>query len=34
LAAGVLAAVVFQMINPSMQTTSIATDEPPYETPD
>jgi aquaporin Z len=33
-AAGVLAAVVFQMINPSMQVTPIATDEPPYETPD
>jgi aquaporin Z len=33
-AAGVLAAVVFQMINPPMQITPIATDEPPYETPD
>src|SRR5580765_7593871 len=33
-AAGVVAAVVFQMINPPMQVTPIATDEPPYETPD
>src|SRR5436189_2644406 len=33
-AAGVLAAVIFQMINPQMQITPIATDEPPYETPD
>ena len=33
-AAGVVAAVVFQMINPPMQITPIATDEPPYETPD
>ena len=33
-AAGVLAAVVFQLINPPMQVTPIATDEPPYETPD
>jgi aquaporin Z len=33
-AAGVLAAVVFQMINPAMQITPIATDEPPYETPE
>jgi aquaporin Z len=32
--AGVVAAVVFQMINPPMQVTPIATDEPPYETPD
>ena len=31
--AAVLAAVIFQMINPRMQTTPIATDEPPYETP-
>src|SRR5438874_2445517 len=33
-AAGVLAAVIFQLINPLMQTTPIATEEPPYETPD
>jgi len=32
-AAGALAAVIFQMINPPMQITPIATDEPPYETP-
>src|SRR5215471_11914461 len=32
--AGVIAAVIFQMINPPMQITPIATDEPPYETPD
>jgi len=32
-AAGVVAAVVFQMINPPLQVTPIATDEPPYETP-
>jgi aquaporin Z len=32
-AAAVLAAVIFQLINPRMQTTPIATDEPPYETP-
>jgi len=32
-AAAVLAAVIFQMINPPMQTTPIATKEPPYETP-
>src|SRR5436190_11910635 len=32
-AAGVIAAVVFQMINPPLQVTPIATDEPPYETP-
>src|SRR5947209_5136529 len=30
-AAAVVAAVIFQMINPPMQTTPIATDEPPYE---
>jgi hypothetical protein len=30
----VLAAVVFQLINPPLQTTPIATEEPPYETPD
>ena len=33
-AGGVLAAVIFQLINPSLQTTPIATEEPPYETPD
>ena len=32
-AAAIVAAVVFQSINPPMQTTPIATDEPPYETP-
>src|SRR5881628_3367674 len=32
-AGGILAAVIFQLINPPMQTTPIATDEPPYETP-
>jgi aquaporin Z len=32
-AAAVVAAVVFNMINPATQTTPIATDEPPYETP-
>jgi aquaporin Z len=32
-AAAAVAAVVFLMINPPMQTTPIATDEPPYETP-
>jgi aquaporin Z len=32
-AAGAVAAVVFLMINPPMQTTPITTDEPPYETP-
>jgi aquaporin Z len=32
-AAAVVAAVVFNMINPVTQTTPIATDEPPYETP-
>ena len=31
--AAVLAAVIFQLINPRTQTTPIATDEPPYETP-
>jgi aquaporin Z len=31
--AAVVAAVIFQLINPRMQTTPIATDEPPYETP-
>ena len=33
-AGGILAAVIFQLINPPTQTTPIATDEPPYETPD
>jgi len=33
-AAGAVAAVVFQLINPPMQVTPIATDEPPYETPE
>jgi aquaporin Z len=33
-AAAIVAAVIFQLINPPMQTTPIATDEPPYETPD
>src|SRR5437762_8533018 len=32
-AGGILAAVIFQLINPSLQTTPIATEEPPYETP-
>jgi len=32
-AAAVVAAFVFNMINPPAQTTPIATDEPPYETP-
>ena len=32
-AAAVAAAVVFNLINPPAQTTPIATDEPPYETP-
>lgn len=32
-AAAVVAAVIFQFINPAMQTTPIATAEPPYETP-
>jgi aquaporin Z len=32
-AGGILAAVIFQLINPSLQTTPIAADEPPYETP-
>ena len=32
-AAAVVAAAVFQTINPPLQTTPIATDEPPYETP-
>jgi aquaporin Z len=31
--AAVLAAIVFNLINPPAQTTPIATDEPPYETP-
>ena len=32
-AAGVAAAIVFNLINPPAQVTPIATDEPPYETP-
>jgi hypothetical protein len=32
-AAAVVAALVFNAINPPAQTTPIATDEPPYETP-
>ena len=32
-AAAVVAAIIFQVINPPMQTTPIATDEPPYEKP-
>jgi aquaporin Z len=32
-AAALAAAVIFRLINPPMQTTPIATDEPPYETP-
>ena len=32
-AAAIVAAVVFNMINPPAQVTPIATDEPPYETP-
>jgi aquaporin Z len=32
-AGAVVAAVIFQMINPPLQSTPIATDEPPYETP-
>jgi aquaporin Z len=32
-AAAVAAAVIFQLVNPPMQTTPIATDEPPYEAP-
>ena len=31
--AAILAAIVFNLINPPAQTTPIATDEPPYETP-
>jgi aquaporin Z len=31
--AAIVAAVVFNLINPPAQTTPIATDEPPYETP-
>jgi len=32
-AAAIVAAIIFQLINPPLQTTPIATDEPPYETP-
>src|SRR5882724_3516103 len=31
--AAIVAAIVFMLINPPAQTTSIATDEPPYKTP-
>jgi aquaporin Z len=34
LVAGAFAAVAFNLINPAAQTTAIATDEPPYETPE
>ena len=33
LAGGAVAAVIFLLVNPPMQITPIATDEPPYETP-
>src|SRR6266496_4132322 len=33
LVGGAVAAIIFKMINPPLQTTPIATDEPPYETP-
>jgi aquaporin Z len=33
IAAGVLAGLVFKMINPPGQTTPVATNEPPYQTP-
>jgi aquaporin Z len=33
-AGGVVAAMIFQLINPPLQTTPIATEEPPYVTPD
>jgi aquaporin Z len=33
LVGGAVAAVIFQLVNPPMQTTPITTDEPPYETP-
>src|SRR5436309_1015200 len=33
LVGGAVAAVIFQLVNPPLQTTPIATDEPPYETP-
>ena len=32
-AAAVIAVILFNLINPPLQTTPIATDEPPYETP-
>ncbi|PYJ08372.1 MAG: porin [Verrucomicrobia bacterium] len=32
-AAGIVAAIIFNLINPPAQTTPMATDEPPYETP-
>lgn len=33
LAGGAVAGIVFKLVNPPAQTTPIATDEPPYETP-
>jgi hypothetical protein len=33
LVGGAVAAVIFLLINPPMQTTPMATEEPPYETP-
>ena len=33
LAGGIVAALIFQLVNLPMQTTPIATDEPPYKTP-
>jgi hypothetical protein len=33
LVGGAAAAIIFQLINPPMQTTPIATNEPPYKTP-
>src|SRR4029077_19936164 len=33
LVGGAVAAIIFQLVNPPMQTTPIATDEPPYKTP-
>jgi hypothetical protein len=33
LVGGAVAAAIFLLVNPPMQTTPIATDEPPYKTP-
>jgi aquaporin Z len=33
LVGGTVAAVIFQLVNQPLQTTPIATEEPPYETP-